>query len=165
MSEELGLTEKQHKQVYKLYLRQARKAQTAESSARGGAPDFGGAPPEGGMGMGRPEGGFGGGTGSGMRPGGMGGGMRPGGMGGGRPPGGRRPDDGEMGGQRPSGPPPAAMTGGFYEEPEKEIAKREKKMKKILSAEQFAQWRWMDGELRRDRLRRQFDRNMMPDRE
>ncbi|MDR2882834.1 MAG: hypothetical protein LBU98_03560, partial [Alistipes sp.] len=48
------------------------------------------------------------------------------------------------------------------EESEKEIAAREKSMKKILSAEQFAKWQKMDVERRRDDMRRQFDRQAMP---
>lgn len=109
LKEELQLTEKQYKKVYKLNL----KAQKERLEARFPA-----------MGEGRP--------------------MPP--MGGGRPP---------MGGSRPPMPEggfPPMMGQGFppmpQENPEeraermkKQAQKREKKMKKILTEEQFARWK------------------------
>lgn len=129
---ELSLTDKQYKKVYKLYLKQAEQA-TAPISSQGkpmaqgmGGPRPGGVRPGGG-GMGGPGGGMGG-PGGGM--GGPGGGMGPGG--------GHGP--GQTGLQPRSDEP--------YFEAEKEIAARDKKMKRILSADQYAKWKpWEQRDL------------------
>ena len=154
MRGELNLDDKQYKKVYKVYLAQAKKAQSAMQSSstgvfpgggpggmRGGAP---GGMPDGGMGMDGP--------GGGMPVGGMG---MPGGGQGGR-----------MGGQRPNGPPSGMnRPGRVYEESEKDVAARAKKMKKILTDEQFPRWQRMENEHRASELRRQFDRNAVPPRQ
>ena len=110
MKQELQLTDKQYKKVLKVYQKEE-KAMHPES--------------EGGM-----QGGPGG------MPGGMGG--MQGGMGG--PGGGQMGGPGMgQGGQRPQGPPPG-MQQLSEEEMEKILAKKEKKLRKILSSEQFNAW-------------------------
>lgn len=156
MEKELGLTEKQRDKVYRINLRQAEKRQ--QQAAAQQSPDMGDGGPGGGMHPGRGmHGGMGGpGSGGGMgRPGGSmsgpGGNMDRGSMPGSSP---------RMEGQRPDRPMPAA--GDFYEESEKDVAQREKKMKKILSAEQYSKWSDMEKEHRRHEMREQLNRSIMP---
>lgn len=155
MGKELGLTEKQQKKVYSINLRQAEKRQSQTAPQQhpgmrnGGL--GGGMPPGGGMrgGMGSPGGGRGmvGGRGEMTH-----GGSSPGGS-------------PHMGGERPDKPIPAAAHGGFFEEPEKEVAARGKKMKKILSPEQYSKWLNMENEHRRREMRDQLNRSIMPPKE
>jgi len=100
MEEELGLDYRQRKQVYKLYLKQAKAMQSKRKesgSFSGGRPS--GPPPSGGRGPGGPGG---------------------------------------------SGRPPASHS----QESEKDIAKRETKMKKILTPGQYEIWLVVESELR-----------------
>lgn len=129
MNHELRLTEKQYKKIYKYYKKQIQKERDMMEENRpegmpegfpgGGRPDFGGGRP--------PMNGAGGGFPGGGRPGAgfPGGGPQAGGpqMNGGRPP---------MGG-------PGAMVSD--EEMEKFYAKQDKKLQKILTAEQYSRWR------------------------
>lgn len=118
MKFEVNLTEKQYKKVYNLIKKdqEYRQSQTGKQFKEG-------LPPQGrGLGMGAP-----GGMGSGI----MGGGS----MGGGRPP------LGEMGqGPRPEGGHPRM-------EPREDVVteeyleKQDKKLRKILTAEQYSKWR------------------------
>ena len=128
MKMELSLTDKQYKKVLKVY--QSEEESMHPSNSGGGMPGgmMGGGP--GGMpgGMGGPGGGMPGGG-----PGGMGGGMPGGGMGG---PGGMM---GGPQGERPQGPPPG-MTELSDDELAKVLAKKEKKLKKILTPDQFDRW-------------------------
>jgi len=122
MQAEISLSEKQYKKVYNLVKKDHKYRQTqAAAQFGGGMPPQGGGP---GMGMGGP----------GMGGPGMGMGGPRGSMGGGMPP------QGAMGqGQRPEG-----FTGMA---PDKEIVtveyleKQEAKLKKILTPEQYSQWR------------------------
>ena len=135
LQQELGLSQKQYKKVYKLYLKQARKAESAnqgETRPSGMSMNTAG-------GGGRPGGG-------GMGPGGgppSGGGGRTGSMGGGRPgsAGGGEMTPGQ--GMVRTGAPRASEP---YIEPEKDIEKRASKMKNILSSEQFRQWQVWERE-------------------
>ena len=138
LRKELNLTDKQDKKVYKLYLNQAKKAASAGQGQ--------GSDSSHGMngGSGRPGGGMGMPGGGGGNPGGMGG--RPG-----NPPGG----GGEMGmmeGERPNRSPGNRTV--QYTESEKDIAQRDKKMKKILAADQYAKWSaWERRELSKETVR------------
>ena len=109
LSSELGLTEKQSKEIYKLYLQQANQLYTGGMGqfAQGGRPD-------GGRSM------------QGMPPGVDRGSMRQGG---------ERPDMQQIQEMR-------RQFGGMIQsaESDKEIAKRDKKMKKILSTDQYERW-------------------------
>ncbi|MBQ8224895.1 MAG: DUF4890 domain-containing protein [Bacteroides sp.] len=118
MKKELGLTEKQYNKVYKLLLKLERKRFLALTGGNSNMsfPAMGEAPGEGGGG--RP-------------PMGGGGGMGPG-MGGGRPP---------MGGGGPGRRP--MMNQNSAESLQKAEASTDKKIKKILSEEQFAKWQEM----------------------
>jgi len=129
MRSELKLTDKQYKKVYNLLKKdqEYRKSQ-AEMQFGGGMPPQGGGPGMGGPGMGGDM--MGGGPG-GMGGPGMGGGM----MGGGRPP------QGEMGqGPRPEGGFPGM---GPREDvvTEEYLEKQDRKLKKILTPEQYSEWR------------------------
>lgn len=148
---QLDLSEKQRKKVYKLYLKQAREIEKARTS--GSDRNMGEHPGEAG----------------GMRAGGPGGagGMRGGGPGGGGPGGGRGGRQGGPGGRggpggeamEPGGPQggrPDARSAGPYEEPEKSILKRDAKMKKILTAEQYGQWVVIEKEMQYERFRNEF---------
>jgi len=118
LDNELSLTEKQRKKVYKLYLKEAKSMQNRHS--------MGGPPPGGpGGGQGRPP---------------MGGG--------GRPPGGGMGHDSQPGdrGQMPQKSPNDDT---LSEESEEEISKRETKMEKILTSEQYEQWVSIEKENRR----------------
>ena len=123
LTRELGLNAKQTKKVYKIYLKQA---QTLLGNMESRSFEGGGRPPMGGPG----------------RPGGM----RPGGAMG---PGGGRPG---MQVERPEGAP-RMMPGGPAEESEKELNARNKKMKKILSAEQYEKWRKLESQMEERRMR------------
>lgn len=157
LAKELGLTAKQDKKVYKLYLSQAK--QLSGETARPGS----GSGASGGMGMpgGGPQDGMGGGMGRGR---GMQGGPPSGGGRGGMGPGG---DMGSREGRRDDmgqGEAPAMnlRQGGAARvlESDKEIAARDKKMKKILSASQYGQWkRWETEDLSRH-ARRLLDGGM-----
>lgn len=147
ISERVYLTDKQYKKVYKLYLKQARDFENS-LTATGGRMQQG---PEGRDGG--PGGGMrGGGPGGGMQGGGLGG-MRGGGMPGGSP-GGRGGDgfDGKPGGEHRQMP----SDSGPYEEAEKNVQKRDRKMKKILSPEQYAQWSVVEKEMQYERFRENF---------
>ena len=116
MKQELSLTDKQYKKVLKVF----------EQEEDAMHPDDGGQMPGGGPGMGQ------GGPGQGGP--GMGGpGMGQGGPG---APGQGGPG---MGGQRPQGPP-QGMQQLSDDEIDKIIAKKEKKLRKILTLEQFNAW-------------------------
>ena len=128
-----GLDESQYNKVYKLYLKQEKDmASSSNGAGPGGMPGgrMGGGP----GGMGGPGGGMGG-PGGGM--GGPGGGM--GGPGGGMMPGG-------MGGDMPSGSAsqkavsPEKMMEQMRKQQEQRFQKLAKKMKKILTADQYAGW-------------------------
>ncbi|MEZ3564736.1 MAG: hypothetical protein K1V72_10495 [Duncaniella sp.] len=124
----LGLDKKQYKKLYKINLKEARRqAENAESSPfrMGGQPGEGGHPGEGG---GRPP------RGNGMGPGGPGGHGEPGG--------GRPPHDfgGNQGGpQHQRGPSPEDMEK-LKQKEAKEREKTEKKIKKILTSDQYERW-------------------------
>lgn len=147
MKSEINLTDKQYKKVYKLIKKDQKYRQSqAEKQFAGGMPPQGGG--MGGPGMGSGPGGMGGGM-MGGGPGGMGGGMMgggPGGMGGmggpgGGSMGGSRPPQGDMGqGPRPEG---GQMGMGPREDfvTEEYLEKQERKLKKILTAEQYSKWR------------------------
>lgn len=124
MKAELGISDKQYKKVYKLVKKDHKYRQEQMENNMGGqppqAPDMGGQG-FGGPGMGGPGGGFGG---PGMGGPGMGG--------------------GDFQGERPQGPPPSGMPGmGPAESPinAEYIEKQEKKLKKILTSEQYVKWR------------------------
>ncbi len=120
MQAEIDLSEDQYKQVYKLFKKdQEYRRSQMESAFSGGMPPMGGGMP----------------FGQGGGPGGdMGGGMPPmgGGSGMGTPPSGDQ-------GMRPSGPPPGMNGEGMVSE--KYIEKQDQKLKKILTEEQYSQWR------------------------
>ncbi len=118
----LGLDKKQYKKLYKINLKEARRqAENAESSPF----RMGGHPGEGG---GRPP------RGNGMGPGGPGG---HGGPGGGRPP---HDFDGNHGSpQHKRGLSPEDMEK-IKQKEAKEREKTEKKIKKILTSEQYERW-------------------------
>lgn len=134
LREELGLSDKQYKKTYNLYRRQADKAiASMQGGMRSERPEMGGGP--GGPGGGGPgmHGGGGGRMPGGM-PGSGGHGGRPEGMGGGRP-------HGEQAGNMTQNAPRGGRDiMSMYEEPEKDILTREKKMKKILSNDQYRKW-------------------------
>lgn len=118
MDHELTLTEKQYKKILKYYKEEAEKEREMMEDFPGEKPDFGGGrPPMGGPGMGGP---------------GMGGGFR--GPQGGFPGGG----PGMGGGRPPMGGPAMGMSD---EEMEKYYEKQDKKLKKILTPEQYDRWR------------------------
>jgi len=122
MKRELSLTDKQYKKVYKLIKKDQQYRQNQAENQFGGGmpPQFGG--------MGGPGGGMGGpGMGGGMM-GGPGGGMGGPGMGG---PG--------MGGQRPEGFPGIRPKENLVSD--EYLEKQEKKLKKILTEEQYSLWR------------------------
>jgi len=131
MREEVGLTDKQYKKVYKHFLKDYKYRQELAEEA------FADKMPQGGPGMGGP--GMGGPGGPGMGPGGpgMGGsGMGPGmGRPDGNPPARGEAKEGERP-QRPEGMNPFdSLVSDEY------LEKQEMKLKKILSEEQYAQWR------------------------
>lgn len=143
MRSEVNLTDKQYKKVFNLFKKDFQYRQDAmKERMQGGMPPQGG--PGGGMGgsMGGGMGGPGGGMGGGMMGGpggGMGGGMMGGsggGMGQGMPPqgdfqNGERPDGGVgMGGPRPG---EDVIT-------EEYLEKQDKKLRKILTVEQYEKW-------------------------
>ncbi|MCD7968963.1 MAG: hypothetical protein LUF87_01240 [Alistipes sp.] len=145
VAEKLGLDDKQSKKVYKLYLAQSKELLgSAQANRAQMGMERGGGPGGGGMRGGGPAGGG---------PGG--GGMRGGGPAGGRP-GGGGPGGPEIRDGQPSEGRPERMGPQPIEESEKSIRKREKKMKKILTAEQFGQWQAMEKEMRYERLREDF---------
>ncbi len=132
MKKGLSLTDKQYDKLYKLNLKEQRELFGNKQQARQGGPRSGGQ----GMG-GRPPGG------GGQMGGGMGGGR----MGGGQPPmgGGQRPSmDGE--GQ---GMPGGAAKEKTEKDLQKAAAKKEKKIKKILTNEQYEKWQNMSAEFTR----------------
>lgn len=126
LKKELNLTDKQYKKVYKAYLNQNKEFENlrSQNGNNGQRPQ--------GMGPG----------GGGQRPQGMGG-QRPQGMGGQRPQGmgGQRPDGmGPQGGQRPQGMGPQS-------DQMKQIReKTDKKLKKILTAEQYDRYESLQAE-------------------
>lgn len=129
MSAEIKLDEKQYKQVKNLYKQQTQKERDLMT------PSFSGMPQ--GMGGGFPGGGAPSGGGPGMGGGNMGGGMPPmggGGFSGGGP---------GMGGGFPGGG--AGMGGIDMEQQEKDLEKLhqqgDKKLKKILTPDQYSAWR------------------------
>lgn len=131
MQKEVGLTDKQYKKVYKLFKKDYQYRQDLMEERMGGMPPMGERPegmggPGGGPGMGGPRGGMGG-PGGGP---GMGGGPRGGGM----------PPQGEMSGRpRPEGFP--GMGPGGAEVSDEYIEKQDRKLRKILTEEQYGQWR------------------------
>ncbi len=131
MSSELGLTDKQFKKLYKFNVQDVEKL--LEFRANGIRPvRFGG---QGGPGMGP-----GGQGGPGMGPGGQGGpGMGPGGQGGGRP-GGPGMGPGGPGMGNPQGGERPAIDQDSIAEMEQYWANKEKKLRKILTGEQFDKW-------------------------
>lgn len=122
MDKAVSLDDKQYKKIYKIFLK--------EENAKDAAMPEGGpmGPPPGGMGGGRPPqgGGFPGGPG-------MGGGF-PGGPGAGGPPSGM-PFPGGF------GEPKKPTVGGKEIDSDEYIDAREAKFRKILSSEQYAEWR------------------------
>lgn len=131
MAEHLSLTKKQRKKVYKINLKQAEKAQSVEKTSF--------SPPQGGRGgrQGGPP---------------MGGGMNRGQGDMRRPDGGQRPQMQSK--QQPPTISEDKMPGMPYMETEEEIAKRQAKMKKILTAEQYPKWL----QLEQDRRQQEFNR-------
>ncbi len=127
LSKELELTDKQRKKVYKIYLAQAQKLAPDASSHPGGGPSRQG------YGPGGHPGGSGGPMEGGRGPG-MGGGQR----GEGRPEGMRPP----MGAERQEGDRSAPEL--VVEEPTRDIVRRDKKMKRILDARQYARWQELE---------------------
>ncbi|WP_280751409.1 MULTISPECIES: hypothetical protein [unclassified Parabacteroides] len=122
--QELGLDDKQYKKVYKVYLSQAKALQPKESEM----PAFSGERPAGGPpGGGQPGGGS---------------------FGGGRPSGGMPPGDGDFNREGRGTMPGRAMPQ-IPVESEKDIAKRDKKMKKILSEGQYLIWLDVEQEIQR----------------
>lgn len=147
MKEEVGLTDKQYKKVYNLVKKDWQYRQDQAENRFSGMGGPGGMPPQGGMGGpggmgGGPDGGFSGGMGGfgGMGgSGGMGGGMPPqGGMGGG-PEGGFSGGMPPQGGQRPEGGPGMGPGGDIVTE--EYLEKQDKKLKKILTEDQYNKWR------------------------
>lgn len=121
MQREVGLTEKQYKKVYKLFKKDEQYRQELMEENMGGMPP-----------MGRPDGMGGPGMGGGRPPQG-GPGMGGPGMGGGRPP---------QGGDMSSRPRPEGFPGmGPVEVSEEYIDKQDQKLRKILTDEQYLQWR------------------------
>lgn len=116
MQKELQLTDKQYKKVYKLNLKEQKKIFSARQEGAGMRPPMGARPDMNGERPPMPMGE---------------GGMMPG-MGGGRPP---------MG-----GPGAPRMGKDVAEEMQKAAASKEKKLKKILTEEQFAKWQKMRDE-------------------
>lgn len=116
MKEELQLTDKQYKKIYKLNLKEQKKMFEAREEGGMQRPPMGERPDRGDA---RPFG-----------DGGMGPGPN---MAGGRPP---------MGG--PGGPGAPRMTRDSAEELRKAAASKEKKIKKILTEEQYAKWQEMN---------------------
>jgi hypothetical protein len=127
MQKAVDLSEKQYDKIYSLYLKEENTRRKQMMNNQGGGQ---GMRPQGGPGMGGPGGGGPGGPGGGMGGPGGGPGMGGGQMGGG-PQGG---PGGQMGGARPRMNPSDAQA------MEKQRQKREKKIKKILSAEQYEKW-------------------------
>lgn len=123
MDRELSLSEKQYKKILKYYKSEIQKERDMMQANRpagmpdgfsGGRPDFGGGmPPMGGSGFGGPGSGF---------------------PGGGFPGGGPAMD----GGRAPVGGPGMAVS---EEEMDKFYARQDKKLKKILTEEQYSRWR------------------------
>ncbi len=123
----LHLNSDQFNRVYKVYYNEYSAMEQSMSDMGGGMP------PQGMGGGGMPPQGMGGG---GMPPQGMGGGgMPPMGMGGGMPPQG-------MDGNMPA--PPSMPKELSAEQLQKQQAKRQKKMKKILTEQQYELWFLMD---------------------
>lgn len=112
----LGLTDKQYEKIYKLNLKEQKEM--LNSTRQGNSQN---------MPMGGPMGGMGGMSGGG--PGGM-----PGGMGGMNPPMGPPPGGGAPGNFKPSS------------DMQDKMKTRDKKMKKILTAEQYEKWKAMKPE-------------------
>lgn len=138
MKAELGIDQKQYKKVYNFFKKDQEHRQSQSNSFNGFPPPPGGMGGPGGMpGGGMPDGGGGmGGPGGGMR--GPGGGMQGGGMGG---PGGGMPGGGQgmsgQGGPRDGmGPGPEGM-----QVSDEYLEKQEKKLKKILTPDQYSAWR------------------------
>jgi hypothetical protein len=131
MQKAVNLDEKQYDKIYKLYLKEENQRRKQMTSQGGGQGMPQGGRPQGGPGGGGPMGGGPGGGGMGGPGGGgmMGGGP---GMGGGQPGGGMGPQG--MGGGRPQ------MSQNDAKTLEKQRQKREKKIKKILTSEQYEQW-------------------------
>ncbi len=119
MKRELKLTDKQYEKLYDLHLKEEKERfsamqgqqQTGQRPPREGGPGGGGRPP---MGGGQPP---------------MGGGGRPGG-------GGQPPAGGFGQGESPRAPKDAPTD----EERQKAMAARDKKIKKILTPEQYEKW-------------------------
>jgi len=144
MQAELGIDQKQYKKVYN-YFKKDQEFRQSQSNSFNGFP-----PPPGGMGGpgGGPGGGMGGpGGGMGGPGGGMPGGGGMGGPGGGMPGGGGMggPDGGMPGGQGMGGqggprdgmgPGPEGM-----QVSDEYLEKQEKKLKKILTPDQYSSWR------------------------
>lgn len=128
MQQEVGLDAKQYKKVYNLYKKDFQYRQNAAQERMGG-----GMPPQGGPGMGGPGGGGMMGGGPGGMGGDFGGGMMGGGMSGqGMPP------QGAGQGQRPEGGP--GMGPGENLVTDEYLEKQDKKLRKILSPEQYRKW-------------------------
>ncbi len=131
MDSELGLTKKQYKKAYKLFKKDFQYRQDAMEEKMSERPQGGPG------GMGGPGGGMGG-PGGGMGPGGMGMGGPGGGMGMGGPGGMGAPDGMEPGSRPEGGPGMNPMDDVITEE---YLEKQEKKLKKILTDEQYTAWR------------------------
>lgn len=123
MDKAISLDKKQYKKIYKIFLKEEKAIETAMENSRPMGP------PSGGMGGGRPP---------------QGGGMQGrSGMGG---PGAGGPPSGNMqGGMPPRGgvgfAAQKATVGGKEIDSDEYIDEREEKFKKILSSEQYTQWR------------------------
>lgn len=119
MNNELKLTEKQYKKIYKIYLKEENARKEAMSAGLMGMPPMGG--------PGGPMGGHGGPMGGGRPPqGGMHGGPQ-GGFGG---------PEGFPGMEKP-----VAKVGGKDIESDEYMDAREEKFRKILTPEQYSRWR------------------------
>lgn len=139
MQSRLGLTEKQYKKVYKIQLAEQKTIfKYKPTPQRGIEKDLGEMPLQGHrMEGGRPP---------------RGGGFE--GMGGGRPP---MPPQEMMAGSDPPDPEKVAK------ELEKAAQKRDKKLKKALSKEQYAQWKTMEEELLKPYLNPGPDKSGRPE--
>lgn len=138
LTEQLGLDEKQAKKVYKIYLEKAKKEESSMPSGFGSGMRRPSGPPSGG------RGGMGGGPGGGM------GGMRPPGGGGGQFP--------SMDQAPSENMPRGTMTNG---ESEKDREKREKKMKKILTENQYELWQEMELKAAQEREKRLLNEQLL----
>lgn len=158
VDKELDLNDKQRKKVYRLYLLRTLNEMEANGDGRM-MPPGGDGQTDGGM---RGDGAMMVGV---MRSDGRMGGngqMRPEQMGGMRDRQGMPPEGGMAEVRRPDGAHQAMVAGGgwFGNESEKDIAAVEKKMKKILTAEQFERWRQVESDRRRDGLLRPARRDV-----